>query len=263
MLKSSAAVSDESSSKAEHVYLPSGSDRSSFLISSAGEKARQSSRTFEPIAELGAAIPSRALEILPPGLSLRVVRGIVKQLGEKMDSVRRAAKLALERLLKDPRGYWLPIVDKLKVCISERNSFCKLLSMRDYSRAAAEGIIISVGAFAEDATSSLVAWCSTADPKSLSSLAGTLLLLLKGATSNDRVGLPCLRAAHVLLSAGAFGHLKPPKSEWSHSFLEATGAAIERTKNVSKLSAAIDVLVDLAKFERPVRTRAFGFLICL
>ena len=224
--------------------------------------------SLAPISELGTFAPSRARELLPPSLSLRVMQGMIKQLGEKMDSVRRAAKRAIAAMLdSDSAGLWLPDAEQLAVLSRDDvdwSSFCALLSTRDYSSAAAQGLIISVGAHDESCTSALIEWCKSAEAKSKSALAATLLRILENAGGkDDRVALPCLRTAHLLLEAGAFARLKLPKSEWSFAMLEATAVEMERTKSVSKLSAGTDVLLGLAKYARPVRTRALACAISL
>jgi len=211
---------------------------------------------------------------------------LLKQLSERLDTVRQRAGDCLVRLLQSPKQVVLSrksaLIDALKLSdpSSDRNwkdaanVFPKVLEAASlpeilYFENVLAGISFSIGSRGEKvgnlASTSLLQWTKQLDTKGLEQLADCLLRLLQTNRGNGRVTLPVLKTLDALFSHRCLEQLAQESATFSEQCLDCLQSEAY-CKDVSRLFAVADVTTALL-FASPgntsVTARAMAFLCSL
>jgi tubulin-specific chaperone D len=215
----------------------------------------------------------------------------VKQLAEKLDSIRVVAGTVLFRLVhsQDPRVDGIPDRFQLEKQIfpeslsinwsMAHDTFplvVRLMDVPEYMEASAAGLVVSVGGLTESVVkaskAALFDWIRThAAAKNLgllSRFAFYLVTLLSCHSQDDRVTIPLMKMLAVLLEDGLLSFLfeKPSDedarvTEFGDRLYAALKGEIATTNAIPKLAAGVNVLIGLLPSEPETETKVLKALV--
>ncbi|OQR99031.1 tubulin-specific chaperone D [Achlya hypogyna] len=213
----------------------------------------------------------------PPLLMHRFCRVLVKQLSEKLDTIRSVAGAILARLLQhtpaiegiadrpfleavigDGATNWAMAHETFPIVV-------KLLDSPEYMAAVAAGLVISVGGLTESVVkaskAATLGWLRTnvkaQNLRVASQFAYRLLELAAEHSTEDRVVVPLLKTLSACLEAQAFAFLHADGPLFGNAVYDAVRVQIIKTSDLPKISAGLSVLVGLLPSEATVEQRAF------
>ncbi|EQC36821.1 hypothetical protein SDRG_05653 [Saprolegnia diclina VS20] len=229
----------------------------------------------ERIRSLDACLP-HAVQF-PPKLMHRFCNVLVKQLSEKLDTIRSVAgnilyqllrhepliegiadRPALERVLGDGSVNWAMAHETFPIVI-------QLLDSPEFMAPVVAGLVISVGGLTESVVkaskSATLGWLKAhvkqQDFRIASQFAYRCLELFDVHTSEDRVVIPLLKTLSVCLEAQAFAFLHKDGPLFGNAVYDAVRIQISKSSDLHKISAGLSVLVGLLPSEVSVEQRAF------
>lgn len=210
---------------------------------------------------------------------------LLKQLAERLDTVRECAGACLTRLLMEekPNVCLLAkdrIIDALGIRVlkcSERHwsnpslvypILMNVASIEEgpYFEFLASGIVASVGSLTSDvskhASMSLVRWMKHGDIDRRTKMGEFLISLLRNCHNGGRIIVPTLKTLHLLFSHGFFDQLVQSSSNFSNE-CEASLEKGASGTDIHCLIAIVDVTIDLLDAnprDEQVKKRATAFL---
>ena len=213
---------------------------------------------------------------------------LLKQLGEKLDSVRECAGSALFRLLSSHTPVIPCIPDKATLLKSAKvvtdwaqptQTFSFLVQLLSscsgdfYFEAIVAGVAISVGCLTEStsqaACSLLLQHClqlkKLRDVRALLRLGWTLVGLVRARAQEpdkDRVVMPVLKTFHMLLRSGIF-ELDAELEDFCGTVLQLVKDELAATSDVKKIRLLADVLVLLVASADSTRVSALKALVVM
>jgi hypothetical protein len=218
-----------------------------------------------------------------PLLAVRAIRGILRQLSEKIDSVRECAGKSLEQvvLMSEPqipnipsRTELLELVDAQQIAryvlpqiIYPR--VVKMLNLELYRESVLAGVVHSAGDVneggARGAREALLMWAKErAKSKNLKDLyivADNIFSLLK--TGLTRLVVPALKSIAMLLKNGCFDMLDPANSPFFDNILKYSELLIQKTREPNRLLASLEVLLGLLSFDAPICSQAVAAILLM
>jgi hypothetical protein len=229
---------------------------------------------------------------LKEGLATKVVGGLLKQLAEKLDTVRQRAGYCLTSILqqKDPHIPGIAaheaLVSALEACQSgdsptrqnwsdPQYTFPKLIRAASINDAGSiyfdniiSGIVLSIGGLTEtvskQASASLLQWAKEGDGSQREKLWNFLLGLLKRYRGSGRLMLPTLKTINMLLTHQLFDELiQSPGSNNMTCCQELLQEEEAGCNDVHRLFAIVDVSVSLlcaSPTEVSAKQNALAFL---
>eukprot|EP01084_Bolivina_argentea_P309179 534770_1 len=229
-------------------------------------------------------------------LSGRIICAVLKQLSEKLDTVRGCAGRVLQDLLttKSTLFPYVPYRDDLEKIfqLTHNNDtsgqatadidwsssavtfpmVIKAMKLPTYHDAILSGLILSVGGLTESVVrhsrSALLNWVKeTRKSQSIDSLvrlAMSLVTLCDERHKVDRVMLPLLKTLELLLEEDVFDDLMmTERLQFAEKLLIAVRMELRGSKQISKLCVGANVVVCLAAYCEVVRDKALALTITL
>ncbi|ETW08601.1 hypothetical protein H310_01145 [Aphanomyces invadans] len=231
--------------------------------------------------------PSSAmpLVLVPPAIVSQFCLVLVKQLSEKLDSVRSVAGTILHQLVTNAtwidgipdRPVLAPVVQSPDVNWSMAHvaypMVVALLDSPSYIEAVVAGLVVSVGGLTESVVKAskncLLGWLKTQlklnNFKAVSAVAHRCVALFEKHTKDDRVVIPLMKTIAYCLEEGVFDVLhKDGAGQFGNALYDAVRIEIGKSSNVNKISAGLTVLVGLLPSEPSVEKRCLrGICVCL
>lgn len=281
--------------KATTAAAGGGEDQREAKVGAAADRFRDVSEVEQ---ELLAAPAEAHPEILDEDTVRAALSGLVKQMGEKINRMRRRAGRLLHSLLHETAGGGLPRVphreELERVFPADDAGFdwsspaalfprlMRLLDLDAYARPTVEGVLISVGGLTESlvraAGDALVAHVSPlpvwgeASPRERERVppAGTvdrvafdLVAVLWMNRGRARVVTPGFKTACLLLEQGCFEPLGPEHCSFTLDLHRQLRGEIFKSKDIVKIMAATSVFLGLLAFENPTRNMALRSALLL
>ena len=207
----------------------------------------------------------------------RVLTVTVKQLAEKLDSVREIAGGILERIITSDSPYIPDIYDRevFEIAITKRKEeiladvtdvtarinwshardvfrvLVQLLDSSHFFPILVSGWIISIGGLTEsimkESSSTLIGWCRQkilgGEIAAIERLGETFIRILCDFSRQDRVIIPLLKTVDLLLKEGCLIALTDSSSAWVQDFFNYLRVEIQTTSDVKKLVLSVDILL--------------------
>jgi len=294
---------EEREGEGEGDIVPPLGERVKYLEKDVGSKVIKCIQTGTPLDEsfMEPPLPS----FFDVHICVKVLNAVLKQLAEKLDSMRDLAGRIISNLLAEDREVRLPhVVDRgfLTEALRHREGqvnwaspsvvypmMVKVMNIDSYHYSVVEGLCVSVGGLTESVVKSsgmaLVEWTKTMKKlrgwKHLARLGRTILSLLEKYKGNERVVVPLLKTAHLLIKNDALGSGGFEKAQDAsdqsvdplppHLF-SLLKSEVNKSKSYKKIVAVVDVLVGIAgKIDRgedseneiKVYDEVVGFLLML
>ncbi|KAI3428971.1 uncharacterized protein J3R85_008780 [Psidium guajava] len=216
-------------------------------------------------------------------LATTLVAGLVKQAVEKMDKLREAAAIVLQRVLYN-REIFVPFIPhrkKLEEIIPNKKGlkwgvptfsyprFVQLLQVSCYSRSLVSGLVISIGGLQDSlrkaSTSALLEYLQGEDNDRRKSreyiLSCDILWVLEQYRKCDRVIIPTLKMIEILYSKRIFLNMQAHTSMFCNGLLDSLAIELKGSKDFTKLYSGIAILGFIASVSEPVNSRAFSHLL--
>ncbi|KAF0738797.1 hypothetical protein Ae201684P_008914 [Aphanomyces euteiches] len=228
--------------------------------------------------------PGVASEIsVPPALISRFCFILVKQLSEKLDSIRSVAGSILYELFsKSDSTEGIPDLPTLSSTLKPTINWnmahdtfpvvVQLLNSPAYMESVIEGLVISVGGLTESVVKaskgSLLAWLKERhlqnNLKAVSQFAFHCVSLFQKHTKDDRVITPLMKTIAYCLEEGVFDFLHRDGDVFGNAIYEAVRTEITKSSDMHKISAGLSVLLGLLPSQENVEKRTFrGLCVCL
>lgn len=201
----------------------------------------------------------------------RVLSMILKQMAEKLDSVREVAGEILHRLIcsKDPMVSSIVERELFDAALNHNYAFksldisfswsnpahvfpflTMLFKSKIYCYSIISGWVIAMGGLTEavvkESSIALIEYCRVAvksDVEFISTLTSFFLQLLKENSSNDRVKIPLLKTFELLLRSGCFSFYLQGNDLIVADFLHLLRDDVSASSDVVKLRLCVDVLL--------------------
>ncbi len=215
-----------------------------------------------------------------PQVSSRVIGGILRQLAEKIDSVRECAGENLEDLLhcKNPEVNNIPFRSELIEVVSAKQEaryalphliyprVVKMLDVDCYRFDVICGLVHSAGDVNEtgsrSARNALLQYgkekSKAGKVKDLYILADNLYKVLS--VGGQRLIIPTLKSIAMLLKHGVFDTVNPSKTEFFTNMFDYVKKLIQRTRKPMRLLAGLEVLLGFLNYDKPICTQA---VVCI
>lgn len=223
---------------------------------------------------------------LTPDMMRKFMCHVMKQLSEKLDTVRETAGGVLYRILwrQDPTMVrWIPDRPHMQVIFPQtlKCNFAnasetfpllmKALMINEYMPSIIAGLIISVGGLTESVVKSsrqaLIQWFQTQLKAQryglVSRVSFTLLELFATYRRNDRVIVPLMKTFAILLDLNLFDCLHRDGPEFGLALYQAVCDEVQKCHDFVKLSASIKLFIGLLPSEPHVVQRTLKGLLVL
>ncbi|CAM9179699.1 unnamed protein product [Scytosiphon promiscuus] len=276
------------------------SDSSEQQPGRAAANARTIGRTPASIFSQAAERPENAQATedmyLTPSMVERVVCAVLKQLSEKLDSVRERAGTVLQKLVLSNDGAipFVPEIAAVKHAIGHGASgsvggevggatatvgevavnwaspgetfpiVVGLLAVPEYHNSIVAGLVVSVGGLSESvvtqSSKALLRWlraCKSArNLRAVAGLALRLVGMFGDAKGDPRIVVPLLKTLELLLSNDCFGSLPAEEHPFAELLLTAVASEMKGCRDVRKMCLGASVFVCMLDFSDPARARA-------
>ncbi|XP_071813950.1 tubulin-specific chaperone D-like [Apostichopus japonicus] len=220
--------------------------------------------------------------LLDQGSYIFLIQNLVQQAAEKIDRTRGVAGGILLKLLhqESPVVPYIPHREELMKIFPKSDiellnwsapSDCfpkitQLLTLPQYQYHVLLGLTVSVGGLTESLVkhsgSSLLSFLRNHNsPDELQTVTDIVLKIFRDFQKIDRVSIPMMKMADLVLSSGSFDNLLASKeSSFPTSLLKTLKAEINKSADAQKLLISIDLFCSLIQFEGNIRRKCLSQL---
>ena len=219
-------------------------------------------------------------------LCVRIIGGLLKQLSEKLDSIRARAGMCLTRILTSicpvvpfiPRREYLlnalGLTEKIQINWSSAESTFRLVMnagcVDEFFYDIIKGLVPSVGGLAKSVAryseEALLAWTRDIDnPNRANQLGMTMLDIFQRNQNNRRITLPLLKMFEKLFNKGLFDSLVVDKSVFSLGLIDCLKCEIRCCSDVHRLLGTVGVANGLLSslHDEAIRKDLLRFLLSM